>query len=60
MVVVDKLYRVRQPDFGEYLFHIRYVCHILNLIVQDGSKYIKDELQRIRNAFLYIYYDFSK
>ena len=53
-VVIDKLYRVLQPDFGGYLFHIRCVCHIFNLIVQDGLKHVKDEISRIRNALTYI------
>ena len=53
-VVIDKLHRVLQPDFGGYLFHIRCVCHIFNLIVQDGLKHVKDEISRIRNALTYI------
>ena len=53
-VVIDKLHRVFQPDFGGYLFHIRCVCHIFNLIVQDGLKHVKDEISQIRNALTYI------
>lgn len=53
-IVAQKLHRTLQPDFGGHLFYIRCVCHILNLIVQNGLKHIKDELQNIRNALIYI------
>lgn len=42
--VVDKLCRVLNSDFDDFLFHIRCVCHIFNLIVQNGMKYIKDQI----------------
>lgn len=52
--VVDKLCRVLQPDFDGYLFYVRCVYHIINLILQDGLKHIKNEIQRIKDALIYI------
>ena len=38
---------------GEF-FHVRCAAHILNLIVQDGLKVIKDSLHKIRECVKYV------
>ncbi|WZZ26671.1 hypothetical protein YC2023_010072 [Brassica napus] len=38
---------------GEF-FHVRCAAHILNLIVQDGLKVIKDSLHKIRESVKYV------
>ncbi|KAG5557536.1 hypothetical protein RHGRI_007693 [Rhododendron griersonianum] len=35
-------------------FHVRCVCHIINLVVQDGLKPIGPQIEKIRDAILYI------
>lgn len=37
-----------------FLFRVRCVYHIFNLIMQNDMKYIKDQIDRIRNALIYI------
>ncbi|KAF7133375.1 hypothetical protein RHSIM_Rhsim09G0159100 [Rhododendron simsii] len=41
------------PYFGE-LLHLRCVCHVMNLVVQDGLTYIAPQISKIRNAVLFI------
>ncbi|KAF7151268.1 hypothetical protein RHSIM_Rhsim02G0026300 [Rhododendron simsii] len=41
------------PYFGE-LLHIRCVCHVINLVVQDGLKHITPQIKKIRDAVLFI------
>jgi hypothetical protein len=38
----------------EILFHTRCACHILNLCVKEGFKYIDDTIAIIRNVGLFI------
>ncbi|CAN6975906.1 unnamed protein product, partial [Brassica rapa subsp. trilocularis] len=38
---------------GEF-FHVRCAAHILNLIVQDGLKVIKDSLHKVRESVKYV------
>ncbi|KAG5516263.1 hypothetical protein RHGRI_037083 [Rhododendron griersonianum] len=35
-------------------FHVRCVCHIINLVVSDGLKTIGPQIEKIRDAILYI------
>ncbi|KAI8574511.1 hypothetical protein RHMOL_Rhmol01G0360200 [Rhododendron molle] len=41
------------PYFGE-LLHLRCVCHVINLVVQDGLEKIAPQISKIRNAVLFI------
>ncbi|KAF7148618.1 hypothetical protein RHSIM_Rhsim03G0138800 [Rhododendron simsii] len=41
------------PYFGE-LLHLRCVCHVINLVVQDGLKHIAPQIKKIRDAVLFI------
>ena len=38
---------------NERLFHDRYVCHIINLIIQDGLSKINDDMVKIRETIVY-------
>ncbi|KAG5531327.1 hypothetical protein RHGRI_026069 [Rhododendron griersonianum] len=42
------------PIHGGKLFHMRCVCHIINLVVQDGLKTISLELSKIKDAIHFI------
>lgn len=39
---------------GGDLFHVRCVCHIINLVVQGGLTHIMPQIMKIRNVVLYI------
>ena len=41
------------PHAGQF-FHLRCVCHIINLVVQDGLKHIGPHIEKIRSAILFI------
>ncbi|KAI3467878.1 hypothetical protein Pfo_024541, partial [Paulownia fortunei] len=41
---------VCEPSIGGKFFHIRCICHILNLCVQDGLKVLDNQLKPIRQA----------
>ena len=42
-----------RPTVNERLFHGRCVCHIINLIIQDGLSRINDQISKIREAVVY-------
>ena len=44
---------IREGPLSE-IFHVRYMCHIINLIVQDGLKLISPSLQAIRSTILFL------
>lgn len=41
-------------------FHIKYVCHIINLFVHDGLKLIRKRIEQIRDVIQFILYSSSK
>ncbi|KAK3225516.1 hypothetical protein Dsin_005378 [Dipteronia sinensis] len=42
------------PQAGDYFFHQRCACHIINLVVQFGLKEVSDRIERIRDAISWI------
>lgn len=40
--------------FGNFLFHVRCVCNIFNLVVLDDMRHIKNQIDRIMDALIYI------
>ncbi|KAI5344310.1 PREDICTED: zinc finger [Prunus dulcis] len=51
---IEQFKHVLHPPYGGKFFHMRCVCHIINLMVQDGLKVIQTQLQLIRDAIGYI------
>ena len=52
---IDDLKFVCQPIIGGLFFHIRCVCHVLNLCVQDGLKILESYIKPIRIAISYLW-----
>ena len=44
---------IRKGPLSE-IFHVRCMCHIINLIIQDGLKLISPSLQAIRFTILFL------
>lgn len=42
------------PILDGAFFHIKCMCHIMNLCVQDGLRQIAPQIEKIRDAILYI------
>ena len=53
-VAIELLKNYFRPVLNGKLFHIRCVCHIINLCVQDGLKCIDTYIQNLRNTILFI------
>jgi hypothetical protein len=51
-ILLEKL-EVSSLALGGSLLHMRYVAHILNLVVQDGLAVIGDGIERIRDSVLF-------
>ncbi|KAI8559926.1 hypothetical protein RHMOL_Rhmol04G0214300 [Rhododendron molle] len=50
-----ELLKVNMPNLrSSQFFHMRCVCHIINLVVQDGLESIAPQLKKIRSALLFI------
>ncbi|KAK1556992.1 hypothetical protein Q3G72_015777 [Acer saccharum] len=54
-IVINMFNNDLQPSHGNQFFHINCVCDTINLIVHDGLKMIKNHIEKIREAMLYIY-----
>ncbi|KAK2635027.1 hypothetical protein Ddye_029819 [Dipteronia dyeriana] len=53
--VINMFNNYLQPSHGNQFFHINCVCDTINLIVHDGLKMIKNHIEKISEAVLYIY-----
>ena len=51
---LSSLIQYCQPSIGGKFFHIRCICHILNLCVQDGLNSLKVHVNPIRQAISYL------
>lgn len=51
---LDSLIATCQPSFGGRFFHVRCICHIINLCVQDGLACLKDTVAPIKSAISYL------
>ncbi|KAF7134717.1 hypothetical protein RHSIM_Rhsim04G0042400 [Rhododendron simsii] len=49
-----ELFKVNMTNLRCQFFHMRCVCHIINLVVQDGLESIAPQIKNIRNALLFI------
>lgn len=53
-VAIEKIKMSAKPDFPE-IFHVRCLCHILQLVAQDGIRVVWEEfISPIRKAVLFI------
>ena len=52
---IVELENICRPAFGGKFFHVRCVCHVLNLCVQDGLKTLDVFLQPIKMAIQFLW-----
>ena len=63
---IELFNRQLKTPVGNDLYHVRCVCHIINLIVKDGLETFEDKIKKIKDVILYIrsssyrYQDFKK
>ena len=54
-ISIVELKSICQPNIGGKFFHIRCVCHVLNLCVQDGLRSLDVCLQPIKKAIAFLW-----
>ena len=52
--VAIEIMRTQLSGYHEELFHIRYGCHIVILIVKDGLELLQEPINKIRSSIVYI------
>ncbi len=53
-VAVCLLSQNLKPPLNSAFFHVRCMCHILNLCVQKGLEVLQNEILPIRNSLMYL------
>ena len=53
-VTINLLKNHLRPILNGKFFHIRYVCHIINLYIHDGLKYLDTYIHKLRSTILFI------
>ena len=51
---IELFNRQLKTPVGNDLYHVRCVCHIINLIIKDGLKIFEPQIEKIRSVILYI------
>lgn len=51
---IEDLIEICGPSIGGKFFHVRCICHVINLCVQDGLELLKSAYAPIRDAIMYL------